>query len=126
MQFTGTITRKMPPLKINTSKGENLVQTFELTYEQGIYNKKVAFDVFGAEKIKEFAINLNEQLVCQIDFDTSEYNGRLFNRVKCWKVERMAQTQTSQPHVQQANPNASYQSQAAPVQPPQQAEDLPF
>lgn len=140
MQFQGIITRVMPAVKINTRRGEDFVQTFELTYDQGQYPKKIAFDVFGQEKINELHITLNEQLVCHIDFDTSEHNGRLFNRSRCWRIDRLQQqaypqapqqmppqpqTQTCYPNQQpvQMPPQQSC-PQAQPL-PPQQS-DLPF
>ena len=130
MQFQGIITKIMPAKKVNTQRGEDYVQTFELTYDQGQYPKKIAFEVFGTEKLNELRISLNEQLICQIDFDTSEYNGRLFNRVRCWKADRL-QAQSvpvQQQAVQQTvfNPNQpTTVQQPAPVQQPQD-EVLPF
>lgn len=110
MQFTGIITRITPPVKVNTKKGENWMQTFELTYEQGQHPRKIAFDVFGTDKLKEFRISLNEQVMCYIDFDVAEVNGKLYNRVRCWKVER------------RVHPQANVQQM-----PPQQVEEkLPF
>lgn len=112
MQFQGIITRVMPAVKINTRRGEDFVQTFELTYDQGQYPKKIAFDVFGQEKINELHITLNEQLVCHIDFDTSEHNGRLFNRSRCWRIDRLQQ---------QAYPQATLPQQQMPPYPQPQA-----
>ena len=126
MQFTGIITRIVPPVKVNTKKGENWTQTFELTYEQGQYPRKIAFEVFGTDKLNEFRISLNEQVMCYIDFDVAEVNGRLFNRVRCWKVERMVQQQAfPQPYIQQAPIQNPYQSQASPVQQPYQGVQQP-
>lgn len=124
MQFKGIITRIAPPIKVNTKKGENWTQTFELTYEQGQYPKKIAFDVFGTDKLNEYRISLNEQLVCHIDFDVAEVNGRLFNRVRCWKVEKVQNTSP-----QQGNPSVGveYPPEIPPATPSvQNEENLPF
>lgn len=111
----------MPAVKINTKNGENYTQTFELTYEQGQYPKKIAFDIFGRDKIANCNITTGENVICHIDFDTAEYNGRLFNRVRCWKVERVQVQQPVQMPQQQPQPTNMY-----PQPQPGTDDTLPF
>lgn len=109
------------------------------THEQ--YPKKCCFNVFGSDKIQLFNIQSGEELRVSFDIDAHEYQGRWFNSLRAWKVERIdpnaAQNMVQgEPFVQPA-PAAPYptsapqaQSQnAAPFPPAQEGgseDDLPF
>ena len=114
---------------------------------QGQYPKKLAFDVFGEERIKQFNIKQGEELTVSFDIDAHEYQGRYFNQIRAFNVEKSGQQTTQQPtpqptanvantqapqqHIpQQQNMfNAGVQN-ATPYQPTQQQQadpnDLPF
>ena len=109
------------------------------THEQ--YPKKCCFNVFGSDKIQLFDIKVGEELRVSFDIDAHEYQGRWFNSIRAWKVERIDpnaapvpaqpmpfdQPGAAQP-VQPAAPAASA-PEAAPF-PPQtdggSEDDLPF
>lgn len=96
------------------------------------YPRTICFNVLGEEKIKEFNIRLGEELKVYFDINAREYNGRYFNDVRAWKVERPNAAQTMQPAPQQSafvDPFAQQQAQQqqAPAQQQEQANDsLPF
>lgn len=46
------------------------------------------FEVVCEDKIKSMNIQLGEELTVFFEIDAREYNGRWFNMVKAWKVER--------------------------------------
>ena len=54
----------------------------------GTYPKRVCFEVFGEERIKEFDIKVMDTLTVSFDIDAREYNGRWFNTLRAWKVVR--------------------------------------
>ena len=56
----------------------------------GVYPKKLCFEVFGEERIKEFDIKVMDTLTVSLDVDAREYNGRWYNTLRAWKVEREA------------------------------------
>lgn len=58
------------------------------THEQ--YPKKMCFDVFGEERIKQFAIQAGEEVTVSVDLDAREYQGRWYNSIRAWKVERVS------------------------------------
>lgn len=60
------------------------------TQEQ--YPKKIAFDVFGADRIQQFNIQVGELLTVSFDIDAHEYNGRWFNSIRAFRVDRGVQT----------------------------------
>ena len=55
------------------------------TQEQ--YPKKVCFNIWG-DKIEAFAVKVGEMLTVSIDIDAHEYEGKWFNQIRAWKVER--------------------------------------
>lgn len=93
MQFSGTISKIMPARTGKGAKGEWVSQTFELTYQDGQFPKKIAFDVFGEDKLRDTHISLNEKLLVDIDFTTREYKGGLYNSVNAWRVTRLNDTE---------------------------------
>jgi hypothetical protein len=52
------------------------------------YPKKVCFEVFGEERISNFNIREGDLLTVYFDIDAHEYNGRWYNSIRAWKVER--------------------------------------
>ncbi len=110
----------------------------------GNFPRKMLFNVFGEERIKQFNIQLNEEITVQFDIDAREYNGRWFNDIRAYNIIRgqVAQTVpaaatiagTGQPSAPfpPAQPAAD-NSPAAPFPPAQDvesgdspADDLPF
>ena len=57
------------------------------THEQ--YPRKMCFDVFGEDKIAQFNIQMGEELTVSFDIDAREWQGRWFNSIRAWKVERV-------------------------------------
>src|SRR5574344_1284263 len=60
------------------------------THEQ--FPKKICFQLFGADRIANADIKEGEEVTVSIDIDAHEYNGRWFNTISAWKVDRGNQT----------------------------------
>lgn len=60
------------------------------THDQ--YPRRMCFDVFGDDKIKQFNIQVGEELNVSFDIDAREWQGRWFNSIRAWKVERVGVT----------------------------------
>lgn len=60
------------------------------TIEQ--YPRKMNFEVFGSDRIQQFNIQIGETMVVSFDIDAREYNGRWFNSIRAWKVDRNLQS----------------------------------
>lgn len=58
------------------------------THDQ--YPRKCCFRLFGEDKIKQFNIQMGEELTVSFDIDAREYNGRWYNDVRAWNVQRTA------------------------------------
>ena len=52
----------------------------------------MCFDVFGEDKINQFNIQIGEEITVSFDIDAREWQGRWFNSIRAWKVERVAAT----------------------------------
>ena len=90
MEITGKIIAVLPE-RGGTSKTGNewKMQEYVIeTHEQ--YPKKVCFNVFGADKIAQFNIQAGDELTVSFDINAREYNGRWYNDIRAWRVERGA------------------------------------
>lgn len=109
------------------------------THDQ--YPRRCCFNVFGSDKIQLFNIQTGEELRVSFDIDAHEYQGRWFNSIRAWKVERIDPNASAQAPVEAAPFGQPAPAQPAPAQPsaaapeaapfPPQAEggsedDLPF
>ena len=88
MEITGKIIAVLPE-RGGVSKTGNEWKTQEYvieTHEQ--YPRKVCFNVFGADKISQFNIQVGEEMTVSFDINAREYNGRWYNDIRAWRVER--------------------------------------
>ena len=147
MEITGKIIAVLPANSGTSARTGNpwMSQTYVIE-TQGQYPKKLAFDVFGEERIKQFNIQQGEELTVRFDIDAHEYQGRYFNQIRAFNVEKSGQQTTQQPTPQPTDNVANTQAQqqapqqqnmfnagaqnAAQYQPTQQQQadpnDLPF
>lgn len=108
--MTGIITRVLPPQNgVSARTGSQWTsQEFILEHEHGQYPRSVVFRVMGEEKISKFAIQNGEAITVHLNIDCREYQGKFFNSIECWRVERQQQAQQS------AVPNGVPYTQPAP------------
>lgn len=57
------------------------------THEQ--YPRKMCFNVFGEDKIRQFNIQMGEELNVFFDINAREYQGRWYNDIRAWRVDRV-------------------------------------
>ena len=95
MEIQGKIIAVLPERSGVSARGEWKSQTYVIeTQEQ--YPKKMAFDVFGADRIANFGIQLGEVINVSFDIDAHEYQGRYFNQIRAWNVTKVQQQAPSQ------------------------------
>ena len=88
MELQGKVIAVLPERSGVSARGEWKAQSFVIeTHEQ--YPKKLCFDVFGAERLAQFNIQSGEELLVSFDLDAHEYQGRWFNSVRAWNVQRV-------------------------------------
>ena len=133
IQLVGTITNILPPVSGTSAKGEWVRQEFILSVENEQYPRSVCFQIFGKDRINEAALQLNERVRVHLDINANEYNGKFYNTINCWKVDRNNQQGTqgnpvnypNQPVTPPTNPSSAPSPQSA-SQPNPDDDDLPF
>lgn len=95
MEIQGKVIAVLPERSGESARGEWKSQTYVIeTQEQ--YPKKMAFDVFGADRIANFGIQLGEVINVSFDIDAHEYQGRYFNQIRAWNVTNVSQQNAAQ------------------------------
>lgn len=102
----------------------------------GQYPRRCVFRLFGEDRIKQFNIQMNEDVTVSFDIDAHEYQGRWFNEIRAYNVVRgqvAPAVQAAPMGAPVASPFPPQQNVAAAPFPPAQepaaensADDLPF
>ena len=95
MEIQGKVIAVLPERSGVSARGEWKSQTYVIeTQEQ--YPKKMAFDVFGADRLAQFNIHSGEVIDVSFDIDVHEYQGRWFNSIRAWNVTKVSQQAAAQ------------------------------
>ena len=130
MELQGKVIAVLPERSGVSARGEWKSQTYVIeTQEQ--YPKKMAFDVFGADKIASFSIHSGEVINVSFDIDAHEYQGRYFNQIRAWNVTKVSQQAMASSAnmagvANPTNPQNPYPPRQQPAQPQGNSSDLPF
>ena len=117
MDIVGKIIQVLP-LQEGVSKTGNpwKVQSYVLeTQEQ--YPRKVCFEIFGEERIKNNPCNIDDLVTVSFDIESREFNGRWYTSIRAWRVQQGDMT-SAQPAAAAPQPVAPA---AAPTAAPQPA-----
>lgn len=139
MEITGKIIAVLEPRKGTSSRtgsewicGQYVLETMDQ------YPHKLFFEVFGADRMQQFNIQLGEVMTVSFDIDAREYQGRWFNGVRAFRVDRNVQATpvAAAPVAPDTTPfggapvptqaPAAEAPAAAPFAPQAEGEDLPF
>ena len=124
MELQGKVIAVLPERSGVSARGEWKTQDYVIeTHDQ--YPRKMVFNVFGADRIAQFAIKAGEEITVSFDIDAHEYQGRWFNSIRAWNIQRVDAAAS-----QAASPVPAADAQA-PFPPAAQSEegsadDLPF
>ena len=133
MELQGRVIAVMEPREGTSARGPWKSQQYVIeTHDQ--YPKKMVFDIFGAERIDQFAIKAGVEILVSFDVDAHEYNGRWFNNIRAWNIQRVdaAAAQAGNmppaaaPIAPQSQPAAGSQAPFPPAASDSAADDLPF
>lgn len=104
MEIQGRIIHVALPTSGTSSRGEWTSQDYVIETEER-YPRKMCFNIFGEDKIREANIQVGDTLKVHFDIDAREYQGRWYNSIRAWKIERPGQSyQQPAPMTQQAPP----------------------
>lgn len=142
MDLTGKIIAVLPASSGVSQRTGNAWMSQDYVIEvPGQFPRKCVFRVFGEDRIKQFNIQLGEDLTVSFDIDAHEFNGRWFNDVRAYSVVRGAAPVAAAPVAGAPVPGASpfppqqpvaAQPSTAPFPPAQEpagdgaTDDLPF
>ena len=130
MDLTGKIIAVLPASSgVSARTGNSWMSQDYVIEVPGQYPKKCVFRVFGEDRIKQFNIQMGEDITVSFDIDAHEFNGRWFNDVRAFNVTRGAIPMAAAPMA--ASPDAASMA-TAPFPPAQESagegstDDLPF
>ena len=137
IEIIGTITNILPKVTGTSQKGDWSKQEYVINVEgeNEQYPRSICFQIFGEEKINTAALRVNERVRVHLDIDCHEYNGKFYNQISCWRVDRNNEQQANQglfssQAPQQFSPQANNQRTPQRGNAQQQTEgspnDLPF
>ena len=119
MEIVGKIIQVLPLQSGTSSRTGNSwqVQSYVLeTQEQ--YPRKVCFEIFGEDKIKNNPCNIDDLVTVSFDIESREFNGRWYTSIRAWRVQQG--DMTSAQSAAQAAPQPAAPA-AAPAAAPQPA-----
>ena len=127
MEVVGKIIQVLPAQEgVGRNGNPWRVQPYVLeTLDQ--YPRKVHFEVFGEDRIKQNPCELDQLVTVSFDIESREFNGRWYTSIRAWKIQQGDTTQAVAPVAAapaQAAPAAA--PMAAPVAAPTEAPVDPF
>ena len=113
MDIIGKIIQVLP---VQEGVGKNgnpwKVQAYVLeTQEQ--YPRKVCFEIFGEDRIKNNPCNIDDLVTVSFDIESREFNGRWYTSIRAWRVQQGAVE--AQPEVAPAVAPVAAAAPAAPA-----------
>ena len=111
MELVGKIIAVLPARSGVSQKTGNSWMSQEYVLEvPGQYPKRMVFNVFGEDRIKQFNIQLGYTYKVEFDIDANEYQGKWYNKINAWNVTcaDIVQPAPAQPVIypdQQPNPH---------------------
>ena len=115
MELSGKIIQKFP-LQSGESKTSGKpwqLQAYLLeTQEQ--YARKVYFEIFGEQRIKDNPCEIDDLVTISFDIESREFNGRWYTSIRAWQSKQGIVDNNAQP----AAPAAAAPQAAAPAAQP--------
>ncbi len=120
MEVVGKIIQVLPAQEgVGRTGNPWKVQPYVLeTFDQ--YPRKVHFEVFGEERIKQNPCDIDQVVTVSFDIESREFNGRWYTSIRAWKIQQgdMTQANAVQPAPAAAPVAAAPAQPAAPVAAP--------
>ncbi len=120
MEIVGKIVQVLPAqegVSKNTGNPWKIQAYILETQEQ--YPRRVCFEIFGEDKIKNNPCNVDDLVTVSFDIESREFNGRWYTSIRAWRVQQGDTTAATQPAPVAAG------TQAAPQTAPAAPQDAP-
>ena len=90
MEIEGRIIAALPEKGGVSNRTGNTWKSQEFVIEtHDTYPRKCVFTVFGVDRLAQFNIQVGDELRVSFDIDAHEYQGRWFNDIRAWRVDRI-------------------------------------
>ena len=97
------------------------------TQEQ--YPRKVCFEIFGEDRIKNNPCNVDDVVTVSFDIESREYNGRWYTSIRAWRVQQgnmLSQAAPEPVAASVAAPASAAPATPSPLANPDTANKAPF
>lgn len=96
MEFHGKIIEVKEPRSGISVKTNEVWSSLDFVVEKDSrYPVRIVFNIFGSDRIKEFHPTLGEYVTVHFDISARCSNGKWFNDVSCYKIERSVKVSTN-------------------------------
>ena len=103
MEISGKIIAVLP-MQSGTGKNGTVWQKQDYVVEtHDQYPKKMCFNLWG-DRIDQFNIQMDEEVIVSFDIDCREWNDKWFNDIRAWKIDRKAGAGVKVQPMQQSAP----------------------
>ena len=137
MELTGKIIAVLPANSGVSARTGNPWMSQEYVIEvPGQYPRRCMFRLFGEDRIKQFNIQMGEEITVSFDIDAREFNGRWYNDIRAYNIQRGvvapaaqafgAQPAADAPAAPSADASPFPPASEAPAEGEGSADDLPF
>lgn len=89
MELQGKVIAALPERSGVSARGEWKVQEFVIETHDTQFPRKMLFNVFGAERLQRFNIQVGQEVLVAFDIDAREYNGRWYNDIRAYDVRQV-------------------------------------
>ena len=126
MEIKGIVNNIMPIATGQKQNGEQWQkQEFIIETLDSKFPKKIAFSLFGTERIQKANIQGGQVVTVKFEAESHEHNGRWYTQLNAWSVTPVQATQPQQAPMQQQPMQQGYQQQAQMYQQQQYAPFAP-
>ena len=88
MEIKGKVVLVLPQ-QSGTSQAGNQWKKQEFVIEtQEQFPKKICMTLFG-DRVDQYPVAVNDEIVASIDIESREYNGRWFTSIRGWKADKV-------------------------------------
>lgn len=139
MELQGKVIAVLPERSGVSQRGEWKSQEFVIQYQEGQYPRHLCFNVFGAERLQRFNIQIGQTVLVAFDIDARQWNDRWFTDIRAYDVRQVdpnaapaaSPFQAAQPQQNVQAAPAATENPSAPFTTSEEdggkgADDLPF
>lgn len=128
MEIQGIVIAAMPTQKgVSQKSGRDWMSRDYVLEIPGRFPSHMVFRVFGEDRLRQFDIRKNDEVIVKFDIDAHEYKERWFNQINAYDVQKVQSQSTSPVETQQQVAQNNVNTRETPQNLPKEADDdLPF